>query len=58
VSIGRLGPSKDHFVVAWDATIAEEDTFFGMTSCPYIGNVTGVLSESAESELEPEPHRK
>ena len=31
MSIGRLGPSKDHFVVAWDATIVEEDMLLGMT---------------------------
>jgi len=58
VSIGRLGPSKDHFVVAWDATIVEEDVFLGTTSYPYIGNVTDVRSEPAEPEFEPEPHRK
>ena len=46
MSIGRLGPSKDHFVVAWDATIVEDDTFFG------------VLFEPAEPEFETEPHRK
>ena len=32
MSIGRLGPSKVHFVVAWDVTIVEEDVFLGLTS--------------------------
>jgi len=58
VSIGRLGPSKDHFVVAWDATIVEEDVFLGMTFYPYIVNVTDIRSEPAEPEFEPEPYYK
>ena len=37
MSIGRLGPSKDHFVIDWDATMMDKEAFPGMVSRALLG---------------------